>query len=427
MDPDAITLTAICTDTQDNLARFRIRNENAQSVTVQYDVYRTDENGTVTVDANSETFVVVNTSESNEATVRLFYGGEQIDVKANNPEFCDLGEPNPQSSGALGDITCVDGENALNVSVTVTGMPDSEFTVRVSYDSGGGAAAVQTNETDADGNFSGNVTIPLAEGETPDDVRLFPGSGPPEYEERLDIRRDLPLDCRPEPAENSVVFNGCGNAIVTAPDLDYPVTVDALVFNPGQGPNSGYQTVERTLASSGGSVASSGGKLVAIRVPELGTFQNPAFDESDPSAQCAGGANTGVPSEEFPPLDIGEILDDILPIGGESATETPVEEVTETTVGPAQTETTASEPTTETQAEPTITETQAEPTITETMESTGTADEGGQTEPESPSVTPTESEVPATASGEQSAGISFWELLSLLGLAGLAVYVAGRG
>ena len=107
-----------------------------------------------------------------------------------------------------------------------------------------------------------------------------------------------------EPSKDvRVVFNGCGNAVVHASGLQYPVTVTVQVFNPGNGPNAGYRVVEQRLVASGDSVASPGGKMVAIYVEGAGGFENPTFEETGASARCPGGQKPGDPIDDFPPYD----------------------------------------------------------------------------------------------------------------------------
>ncbi|MFW6320331.1 MAG: hypothetical protein ACOC0Z_00640 [Halohasta sp.] len=87
VDTDDIGLVAICVDTERNTARFRVDNWNKQSVTVTYDVFNTDRGGELMVEPRSTTFFDVEaTGSGGEATVRLFYDGEEIDVKASNTQ-----------------------------------------------------------------------------------------------------------------------------------------------------------------------------------------------------------------------------------------------------------------------------------------------------------------------------------------------------
>ncbi|MEA1930785.1 MAG: hypothetical protein U9O06_04455 [Euryarchaeota archaeon] len=87
IDTDDIGLVAICVNGDDNTARYRVDNWNKKAVTVQYDVYNTDRGGEVLIEPQSSTYFDVEaTGSGGEATVRLFYEGEQIDVKASNTE-----------------------------------------------------------------------------------------------------------------------------------------------------------------------------------------------------------------------------------------------------------------------------------------------------------------------------------------------------
>ncbi|WEL23588.1 SipW-dependent-type signal peptide-containing protein [Candidatus Nanohalovita haloferacivicina] len=148
VNTDDILLTAICTDSEDDLAKFRVRNDNNQAVTVQYDVYQQSSMSNLTVAANSEEFIEVNAA-NDQATVRLFYNGSQIDVKANNPSFCDLGEPNepepvsmnPRFTGCSAVIAYSDHE------------PDS---FQVVVDSNGTVQTQNVSTADADEVFQPN-------------------------------------------------------------------------------------------------------------------------------------------------------------------------------------------------------------------------------------------------------------------------------
>jgi len=87
IDVDDIGLVAICFDAKRNTARFRVDNDNKKSVTVEYDVYNTDQDGEVTVEPQSTTYFDVEaTGSEGQATVRLFYDDDQIDVKASNTQ-----------------------------------------------------------------------------------------------------------------------------------------------------------------------------------------------------------------------------------------------------------------------------------------------------------------------------------------------------
>ena len=87
VDVDEIGLVAICFDSKRNTARFRVDNDNKKSVTVEYDVYNTDQDGEVTVEPQSTTYFDVEaTGSEGQATVRLFYDDDQIDVKASNTQ-----------------------------------------------------------------------------------------------------------------------------------------------------------------------------------------------------------------------------------------------------------------------------------------------------------------------------------------------------
>jgi hypothetical protein len=119
-DGEDITLTAICTDGEDGLSQFRVTNDNDAPVTVEYQKYGSDVTGELTVEANSETFFTVPTNEEGATTVTLDYEGEQVDVKASNPNDCDLGEENDGDDGT-DDGDADDGDDG-----TDDGMDDGD-------------------------------------------------------------------------------------------------------------------------------------------------------------------------------------------------------------------------------------------------------------------------------------------------------------
>lgn len=82
--PTAIRLTYICGNT------FRVRNGNAASVVVTWDVFGTPETGTLTLPPRPITGTVSETFFTTVArgTVRLMYSGSQVDVKANGGAVC---------------------------------------------------------------------------------------------------------------------------------------------------------------------------------------------------------------------------------------------------------------------------------------------------------------------------------------------------
>ncbi|WP_227134445.1 hypothetical protein [Halorubellus salinus] len=179
-----------------------------------------------------------NPDDKNVSRVVL-YDGDDTDaplLTESGPLDVTCREPVREPTGSLGEITCVTDENALSIEVDVSNMPDDQFTIRVSYDGGGGAAA-ETFDTDSDGNFSGTVEIPLADGQTPDDVRLYPGGGPDDGYSRIDIERDLRVDCTPdpEPVEDLLVVEECDGEqgevrFINPNDVSVNVTFDGTVY-----------------------------------------------------------------------------------------------------------------------------------------------------------------------------------------------------
>jgi hypothetical protein len=106
VDPDEIKLTAICVDTHDDLAKFRVMNNNEKAVDVTWDVYKTDYSGGFTVGGGATKYFVVPTKDDGSATVRLFYKGKQVEVKASNTKKeCDLGKKNGMDAFQL-DLAC---------------------------------------------------------------------------------------------------------------------------------------------------------------------------------------------------------------------------------------------------------------------------------------------------------------------------------
>jgi uncharacterized protein YcfL len=136
MDGEDVRLTAICTDSEDDLAKFRVTNNNAGQVTVDYDVYGTDQNGTLTLNASETKHFTVETNDDGEATARLLYDGEVVETKASNTQDdCDLGDDGEDVRLVA---ICTDGEDGL-AQFRVDNMNDREITV--SYDVAGGDAS----------------------------------------------------------------------------------------------------------------------------------------------------------------------------------------------------------------------------------------------------------------------------------------------
>lgn len=130
VDPDELRLVAICVNSKKNTARFRVDNANKKKATVQYDVFGTDRDGELTVEPKSATFFDVEASGSGgQATVRLFYEGEEIDVKASNtqkkcaPEILVTSHRSDLTKGKARFIVSdrSDGDRTFNYYVTETG------------------------------------------------------------------------------------------------------------------------------------------------------------------------------------------------------------------------------------------------------------------------------------------------------------------
>lgn len=106
VDTGKINLTAICTDKHDDLAKFRVTNDNGTSVEVTWEVYGTDHEGSLMVGGGSKKYITVPTADDRSATVKLYYDGTEVNVKASNTQkTCDLGEPNGREAYQL-DLAC---------------------------------------------------------------------------------------------------------------------------------------------------------------------------------------------------------------------------------------------------------------------------------------------------------------------------------
>ncbi|MFC6837367.1 hypothetical protein [Halomarina ordinaria] len=183
VDTEDIELTAICTDSEDDLAKFRVSNANDAAVDVSYSVYGGDESGDLTVDADSEEYFTVDTSDDGSATVTLEYEGEQVDVKASNTEEdCDLGEPNVDTEDITLTAICTDGEDGL-AQFRVTN--DNAAPVDVSYSLYG---TDEGGELTVDGESQEFFTVP-ANDDGPTTVTL-------DYEgEQVDVKSSNPDHC----------------------------------------------------------------------------------------------------------------------------------------------------------------------------------------------------------------------------------------
>jgi len=164
VDTQKITLTSMGADSEDDLAEFRVRNDNDEAVTVTYDVYGTDQSGELTVGAGEESFFLINTSDDGSATVRLFYENEQVDVKAAGGEQ-DLGPLNVATvdEGILLTGICSDSEDGLSqMRVRSTLEENVTLSYRVAgSDETGMVEAVAGEDVFFDIETSGPTTVVL--------------------------------------------------------------------------------------------------------------------------------------------------------------------------------------------------------------------------------------------------------------------------
>ncbi|WP_252698904.1 hypothetical protein [Natronosalvus vescus] len=116
---DNIRLVAICYESE--RSRFRVDNENKRSVEVTWDVYGTDQTGSLTVPGKESKYFWVD-AEDGQATVRLFYKGDQIDVKhANDQKEC---EPESPKEALELEAKCYIDERAYRGDADLTVDPD---------------------------------------------------------------------------------------------------------------------------------------------------------------------------------------------------------------------------------------------------------------------------------------------------------------
>jgi hypothetical protein len=91
--PRRIQLTSLCSPEPSEVRRWRVRNPFPYPVTVTWRVYHTNQTGTLQLPAApaggfSEVFFDTQTVRGPN-TVRLFYEGRQVDVKASNRCECE--------------------------------------------------------------------------------------------------------------------------------------------------------------------------------------------------------------------------------------------------------------------------------------------------------------------------------------------------
>ncbi|AEH36770.1 hypothetical protein [Halopiger xanaduensis] len=87
IDLEALSLEAVCVDSETGMARFRVENENDASVSVGYEVHGADRSGSVGVQPNSATyFDVGGTTSEGMATLDLLYEDIRLDTQAANTD-----------------------------------------------------------------------------------------------------------------------------------------------------------------------------------------------------------------------------------------------------------------------------------------------------------------------------------------------------
>ncbi|RKD98266.1 hypothetical protein [Halopiger aswanensis] len=87
IDLDALSLEAVCVDSETGMARFRVENENDAAVSVGYTVHGADRSGSVGVGPNSATyFDVGGTTSEGMVTLDLVYNDIALDTQAANTD-----------------------------------------------------------------------------------------------------------------------------------------------------------------------------------------------------------------------------------------------------------------------------------------------------------------------------------------------------
>lgn len=125
---EKIKMKGICTDSEDDLVKFKIKNNHDEKVDLSYNLEsHSEKRKDISVEANSKEYVVMDAEGT--ATARLFYDGEKIDVAESSSDSCDLGEPNegdssPEDPG--GEDPDSDDPEPGNGTATYTATQGSE-------------------------------------------------------------------------------------------------------------------------------------------------------------------------------------------------------------------------------------------------------------------------------------------------------------
>jgi hypothetical protein len=121
VDKNKINVTSLGIDYDDELAKYRITNDNDQNVTLTWSVYGGDQSGTVEVGANDTTNICVEGVTDGKTTIVVKHDGQNADTTATNPKEADFGEPNEEEPKAsiTFDAQQSDGESVMVEEVTM--------------------------------------------------------------------------------------------------------------------------------------------------------------------------------------------------------------------------------------------------------------------------------------------------------------------
>jgi hypothetical protein len=111
----------------------------------------------------------------------------------------------------------------------------------------------------------------------------------------VDKTKTVALSCELQPIRaTDVVFDGCGNAVIDAPDDHFPLEVTLIGYSNG----TGITETNRTVPRAGATVRGSPGQLVGLLVPETGlAVTNPNYDFDGRNCGEAGQKRTGKPGD----------------------------------------------------------------------------------------------------------------------------------
>ena len=168
---------------------------------------------------NPGSVVEVETNGAHGATVRLFYDGQQIDVKAQNPSACDLGEPNedpaePEPPDISVESECSD--DGAESTVTLNNPDNVTYPVDVQLKVQGTVVGEVTFE---EGETEQTTTLDISAADLDDGrvVNVFVNG------DRADDLQDR-VQCDQESSEPNVAdvrWNGCGTVFVWIEPTEY--------------------------------------------------------------------------------------------------------------------------------------------------------------------------------------------------------------